>query len=63
MIGVIICEIQGSDNKKRGVSLYLLENILKKKEEISKFQKKNEAEKNPFRWNDAIHQIVGGIDE
>lgn len=63
MIGVIICEIQGSDNKKRGVSLYLLENILKRKEEISKFQKKNEAEKNPFRWNDAIHQIVGGIDE
>lgn len=63
MIGVIICEIQGSDNKKRGVSLYLLENILAKKEEISKFQKKNEAEKNPFRWNDVIHNIVGGGDE
>lgn len=63
MIGVIICEIQGSYNKKRGVSLYLLENILKKKEEIFKFQKKNETEKNSFRWNDAIHQIVGGIDE
>lgn len=63
MIGVIICEIQESDNKKRGVSLYLLENILAKKEEISKFQKKNETEKNPFRWNDVIHNIVGGIDE
>lgn len=63
MIGVIICKIQGSDNKKRGVSLYLLENILEKKEEISKFQKKNESEKNPFRWNDVIHQIVGGVDE
>ena len=63
MIGVIICEIQGSENRKRGVSLYLLENILEKKEEISKFQKENEAEKNPFRWNDVIHQIVGGVDE
>lgn len=63
MIGVIICEIQGSESKKRGVSLYLLENILEKKEEISKLQKKNEAEKNPFRWNDVIHQIVGGVDE
>ncbi len=63
MIGVIICEIQGSESKKRGVSLYLLENILEKKDEISKLQKKNEAEKNPFRWNDVIHQIVGGVDE
>ncbi len=63
MIGVIICQIQDSSTKLKGVSVYLLENILQNKDEFVKIQKDKENGNNQFKWNDAIHEIVGKINE
>lgn len=58
MIGVIICKVQESEKIRKGISTYLLTNILKNKDIIARIQKKNEMENSPFSWNDAIHDIV-----
>ena len=63
MIGVIICQIQESNIRLKGVSAYLLENILQNKDEFLKIQKDKENGNDQFRWNDAIHEIVGKINE
>lgn len=63
MIGVIICQIQDSGAKLKGVSAYLLENILQNKDEFVKIQKERENRNDQFKWNDAIHEIVGRINE
>ena len=60
MIGVIICKIQESPEASKGVSTYLLENILINKDKFEQMQKEKERENNPFLWNDAIRKIVEG---
>lgn len=63
MIGVIICQIQDSNTKLKGVSSYLLENIYQNRDEFVNIQKNKGSENNPFSWNDAIHEIVGTLNE
>ena len=58
MIGVIICRVQDNEEIRKGISSYLLSNILKNKNEFAEIQKKSEKEHNNFSWNDAIHDIV-----
>lgn len=63
MIGVIICKVQESDEIREGISSYLLNNILKNKDEIKKIQTETENANHKFLWNDAIHKIVGENNE
>ena len=58
MIRVIICRVQDNEEIRKGISSYLLSNILKNKNEFAEIQKKSEKEHNNFSWNDAIHDIV-----
>lgn len=59
MIGVIICQVQEDDNVRKGISSFLLSNILKNKEKINNFRKETEQTSNKFMWNDAIQRIIG----